>query len=144
MVQLGRQIATKLSPGSVVYLNGELGAGKTTLVRGILQGFGHTGPVTSPTFTLVESYSLACCQLYHFDLYRLQTAIELESIGIRDMIGADTIVIFEWPERGLGVLPRANVEIDITYAPVGRLVHIPSSLLNPNASELAATSGVGQ
>lgn len=108
--------------GLVVHLIGELGAGKTTLVRGILRGLGHSGPVRSPTYTLVEPYEIAERQVYHLDLYRLGDAEELEWIGIRDLLDTDSLAFIEWPERGAGVLPPADLEVQIEYRGEGRQV----------------------
>jgi len=141
MVQLGRQLAPKLAVGSIIFMNGDLGAGKTTFVKGLLQGLGHIGPVTSPTFTLVEPYILPRCRVYHFDLYRLDTAVELEVIGLRDMIGGDSITVFEWPERGQGVLPEPDVSISIEYSGTGRVVQISSDLLPGDVIESVAIPG---
>lgn len=119
-LHFGEQLAHHLSAGCVVYLHGELGAGKTTLVRGLLQGLGYTGRVKSPTYTLVESYSLAPFPVYHFDLYRLADAEELEYLGMRDYFSPSSVVLIEWPERGGDLLPQADVELFLNYANAGR------------------------
>ncbi len=117
---LGRTLATALGGRGVVYLQGDLGAGKTTLTRGILRGYGHTGNVKSPTYTLVEPYELESVTAYHFDLYRLTDPEELELLGIRDYCRPDTLSIIEWPDRGKPFLPPADLTITIKVVADGR------------------------
>lgn len=109
MRQLGEQFAKTLKPGDIVLLSGTLGAGKTTLTKGLLAGLGYTGLVKSPTFTLVEPYLDGKIPVYHFDLYRLEDLEELEYIGWRDYLAQDNILIIEWPERIEGRLPGKRV-----------------------------------
>lgn len=106
----GRQFATRLQGGDVVFLQGDLGAGKTTLVRAILQGLGYTGHVKSPTFTLVEPYHLHY-DVYHFDLYRIKAPAELEDIGWRDYFHGNSICLIEWPEKAGNLLPKPTWSI---------------------------------
>lgn len=117
---LGRALATALAGRGVVYLEGDLGAGKTTLTRGILRGYGHTGAVKSPTYTLVEPYELADATVYHFDLYRLTDPEELELLGIRDYCRPDTLSVIEWPGHGHPFLPPADLTITIRAITDGR------------------------
>ena len=170
MAGLGAKLANVVIPGTIIYLDGDLGAGKTTLVRGFLRSQGYIGAVKSPTFTVVEPYSLDYnkfydyneleskvklnsdngsvsnsssvleCEnirenkhgqgrkqsVYHFDLYRLEDPEELEYIGIRDYLDGQAIALIEWPEKGYGVLPEADLTIKITHQNQGRKVELLS------------------
>ena len=117
---LGARLAQCIQPGTVIFLHGHLGAGKTTLVRGYLRALGHSGPVKSPTFTLVEEYVIGEVRIFHFDLYRLTDPEELEWMGIRDYFSGDSITFIEWPERGMGFLPLPDAEITLTYQGASR------------------------
>jgi len=116
---LGAQLARAVTPG-IIYLNGDLGAGKTTLARGLLRALGHAGKVRSPTYTLVEPYALEACPVYHLDLYRLADPEELEWLGLRDMLADNALLLVEWPGRGGDFLPPADLTIDLEYAAGGR------------------------
>lgn len=122
METLGQRLAPAIRAGLVIYFRGELGTGKTTLIRGVMRGLGYAGIVRSPTYTLVEPYALTSFTVYHFDLYRLQTPEELETIGIRDYLSPHGVCLVEWPERGQGVLPSPDAEISIEYKNNSRFV----------------------
>lgn len=122
MEALGRQLSHPASWRGVVWLQGDLGAGKTTLVRSLLHGLGYEGRVKSPTYTLLEPYELADRMVYHLDLYRLAAPEELEWLGIRDLLTADDLLLVEWPERGRGVLPEPDLDIVIDYEGEGRRI----------------------
>ncbi len=124
MVALGGQLGAVLKPGMVVFLEGELGMGKTTLARGLIQSLGHQGAVKSPTYTLVEPYELAGRPVYHFDLYRLSDPEELEFMGIRDYFTGDSLALLEWPERGQGFLPPADLVVTIEADGEGRRIEL--------------------
>lgn len=107
----GARLARELAPGLTFYLEGDLGAGKTTLVRGLLRALGHSGRVKSPTYTLAEIYSLPAFDLYHFDLYRLHDPREWLDAGFRDISGGLAVSLIEWPEKAAGWLPSPDVVI---------------------------------
>lgn len=116
-------------PGKcLIFLRGQLGAGKTTLVRGFLRAAGYRGKVKSPTFTLVEEYSLDDRKVLHFDLYRLADSEELEWIGIRDYLAEAAICFIEWPEMGRGFLPEPDIIIELTLSRDGRQLSIEKTL----------------
>jgi tRNA threonylcarbamoyladenosine biosynthesis protein TsaE len=108
----------------VVYLRGDLGAGKTTLVRSLLRALGYAGRVKSPTYTLIEQYDLAGLNLRHFDLYRFRDAEEWESAGFRDEFGGDNVCLVEWPEQAAGLLPPSDLEITFEILPQGRALDL--------------------
>jgi tRNA threonylcarbamoyladenosine biosynthesis protein TsaE len=116
----GERLAACLPVRFVVYLEGDLGTGKTTLARGILRGLGHSGTVRSPTYTLIEPYEIGSRRLYHLDLYRLSDPEELDYLGLRDLIAEDAVLLVEWPERGAGALPAPDLRIRLDYLPAGR------------------------
>ena len=120
-VKAGTQLAVALNTGAVIYLEGDLGAGKTTFTRGVLRACGYQGSVKSPTYTLCEPYELSDDrQLCHFDLYRLSNPEELEFLGIRDYIASNAILFIEWPSRGEGWLPPADLSVSLSESGEGR------------------------
>ncbi|MBW4933906.1 tRNA (adenosine(37)-N6)-threonylcarbamoyltransferase complex ATPase subunit type 1 TsaE [Marinobacter sp. F4206] len=123
--QLGRELARLVvasGKGLTVFLDGDLGMGKTTLSRGVMRGLGHEGAVKSPTYTLVEPYEHLQPMAYHFDLYRVGDPEELEYMGIRDYFSGQSLCLIEWPERGKGLLPDADLEIHLEREGSGRSV----------------------
>lgn len=123
-VALGRSLVGWLPLTSVVYLLGDLGAGKTTLTRGILRALGHDGPVKSPTYTLLEPYTLdsnmGIDALWHFDLYRISDPAELEYIGIDEIMDSPGVKLIEWPARGGDRLPAPDLTVELTLESGGR------------------------
>ncbi len=110
-VSFGGQIAQAIGEsGACIYLLGDLGAGKTTLSRGIIRAYGHLGSVKSPTYTLVEPYELADKTIYHFDLYRLADPAELEFLGVQDYFLPSNLCLVEWPEKGGEFLPKPDIK----------------------------------
>ncbi len=121
---LGASLALGARGGLVLYLSGDLGSGKTTLARGLIRALGHAGPIKSPTYALVEVYELSSIHLYHFDFYRFKNQQEWEDAGFREYFAPDALCIVEWPERALGLLAPADLEIRLEFAPQGRLARI--------------------
>ena len=116
----GKNLARSLQSDALVLLRGDLGAGKTTLVRGILRGLGHLGSVKSPTYTLLEPYELAQQTVYHFDFYRIVDSRELDFIGIDELMDANAIKLVEWPQNAAGKLPLPDLEIFLEVEGRGR------------------------
>jgi tRNA threonylcarbamoyladenosine biosynthesis protein TsaE len=135
--QLGQVLGTR---SGVLYLHGDLGTGKTTLVRGLLRARGCQTAVRSPTYTLIEPYDDLEPPIAHLDLYRLGDPEELDYLGLRDLLERHCLVIVEWPERGRGVLPAANLEIELEHADAARRLWLRSTA--DWASALEALSAV--
>jgi len=124
LVRLGACLSPLAGESALVTLQGHLGAGKTTLVRGLVQAAGFAGAVKSPTFSLVEPYALDRGTIYHFDLYRLQDPEELEFMGMRDYLDQDSLCLVEWPEKADGFLPAGDINITIEIVNKGRKVRL--------------------
>ena len=120
----GAALAQALKPGLVIFLWGDLGAGKTTLTRGVLRGWGYSGKVKSPTYTLVELYTVSSLYLYHFDFYRFVDPHEWEDAGFRDHFNAETVCFVEWPEKAGDLLPIPDLRIRIETQQNGRSLHV--------------------
>lgn len=136
----GAALARGLSGGMIVTLSGELGAGKTTLVRGLLHGLGWTGPVKSPTYTLVEHYPISSLYLYHFDFYRFDEPAEWEDSGFAEYFRPDALCVIEWPERVRGMLPPADVALTLRYQGAGRELLLEAGTPAGNACVAAFAS----
>ena len=123
MLAFGHSVARALVPRLVITLSGDLGVGKTTLARGLIQGLGFSGIVKSPTYAMLEAYHLDSGAVYHFDLYRMSDPEELEFLGYRDCLGDAYLCLVEWPERGAGFLRNIDLELSIKSDGVARIVN---------------------
>ncbi|HEY7986202.1 MAG TPA: tRNA (adenosine(37)-N6)-threonylcarbamoyltransferase complex ATPase subunit type 1 TsaE [Methylophilaceae bacterium] len=117
---LGAKIACVIQGGLKIWLRGDLGAGKTTLARGLLRGLGYDGKVKSPTYTLVESYVISGITFYHFDLYRFTSEEEWEEAGFREYFNPTSVCLVEWPENAANLLPHADIEVSLEVDGAGR------------------------
>lgn len=131
-VALGRGLAEHCPPGAVIWLRGPLGAGKTTLVRGFLRALGYQGAVKSPTYTLIEPYECRGRRIFHLDLYRIADPSELDFLGLRELHDEESVLLVEWPERGVAALPPADLTLELDYDASGR------------RARLQAQSGAGE
>lgn len=123
----GTSLAKAIEPNLTIYLHGDLGAGKTTLVRGLLHGLGFAGKVKSPTYTLVEPYDINLnpaqpFSLYHFDLYRFNDEEEWEAAGFRDYFNSGSVCLIEWPEKAAHILPTPDIDVSFNIKGAGRVV----------------------
>jgi tRNA threonylcarbamoyladenosine biosynthesis protein TsaE len=134
--QFGASLYKILPAKCVVFLQGDLGAGKTTLVRGFLRASGYNGTVKSPTYNIVEEYAIAQQAVFHFDLYRLSSPEELEWIGINDYFAQQSICFIEWPDLGLGFLPEPDIIIALSQQEQGRMLLITDNTKNEITSAL--------
>ncbi len=123
---LGRALPRPVDLGAVLYLQGELGAGKTTCVRSLLRALGVAGLVRSPTYTLIETYATEAFTCIHVDLYRLSGASEAEGLGLRDLAGAGSLIMVEWPEKGGAAVPRPDVDLHLAYEREARSAQLGS------------------
>lgn len=140
---LGEQLGRALVPGTVIALVGDLGAGKTTLTRGMLAGLGFTGRVKSPTYAILETYRLDLksdikLDFYHFDFYRFQDPREWESAGFRECFNPQAVCVIEWPERATGVLPLADLTVTLRHQQDARVATLSSASMKGKALIAAA------
>ncbi len=126
---LGAELAAELRGNERIYLHGDLGMGKTTLVRGLLRALGHQGPVKSPTYTLIEPYQFPSFMVYHLDLYRIADPAELAYIGLDELMEERAIMLVEWPERAGSLLPVADIELHLGPQGEGRTIAIRRRML---------------
>jgi len=139
MLAYGAALGRELGANEIVFLSGEMGMGKTTLARGILRGLGFNGAVKSPTYTLIEPYEVNGIRVYHFDFYRIQSAEELEYLGLDDLLGESAIKLVEWPERAFGRLPVPDRVIRIRAQRDGRIIEHER---NPPTATFPAASSI--
>ena len=116
LVTLARRLAAVVRCGGVIHLSGELGAGKTTFARAFVQALGVVGRIKSPTYSLVESYRVGVLDVHHLDLYRIADPGELEWLGLDALVGATSLLVVEWPERGAAILPAADLRVELAHA----------------------------
>lgn len=129
-LKLGERFAQLISPPLIIWLEGDLGAGKTTFTRGLLNALGYNGAVKSPTYNIVETYPFKSFNLHHFDLYRFQNPEEWLDAGLDELITADSIILMEWPQFGGDLAPPADIILNITIKSSGRTVQINAVTTN--------------
>jgi tRNA threonylcarbamoyladenosine biosynthesis protein TsaE len=130
MTALGAELARLTAGRGTIYFHGELGTGKTTCIRGLIQALGHEGAVKIPTFTLVEPYVFDNYKVYHFDLYRLADPDELEMLGAREYFAPDSLCLVEWPECAQGALPAADLDIYLEHAGTERRLRLEAGTVH--------------
>jgi tRNA threonylcarbamoyladenosine biosynthesis protein TsaE len=140
-LSLGAHLAHSIKAGQTIYFHGDLGAGKTTFVRGLLHGLGHQGKVKSPTYTLVEPYVISNLNLYHFDLYRFNDPEEWEAAGFRDYFNAESICLIEWPEKARELLPDPDIDIELTPQAGGRQAKLTANTVSGEQTLKALSHG---
>ncbi|MGH8690516.1 MAG: tRNA (adenosine(37)-N6)-threonylcarbamoyltransferase complex ATPase subunit type 1 TsaE [Burkholderiales bacterium] len=123
-LRLGEALAVGVAPGRVLFISGDLGAGKTTLVRGLLRGLGHAGPAKSPSYALVEPYELSRLHLYHFDFYRFKDQSEWLNSGFREHFNPDSVCVVEWPEKAGALLSPPDLHVTLNFEGEGRRVRL--------------------
>jgi tRNA threonylcarbamoyladenosine biosynthesis protein TsaE len=121
--RLGAALARQRPTALVIYLEGTLGAGKTTFARGVLAGLGHQGRVPSPTYTLIEPYEVSVARVVHIDLYRVRDPRELDDLALAELLGPGTYALIEWPDHGVGHLPPPDLVVRLALSPQGRRIH---------------------
>jgi tRNA threonylcarbamoyladenosine biosynthesis protein TsaE len=126
-IAAGGRLANVISAGLMISLHGDLGAGKTTFVRGLLHGLGHQGKVKSPTYTLVEPYVISKFNIYHFDLYRFNDPEEWDAAGFRDYFNPDSLCLVEWPEKAGHLIPQADMDVTLSIEKDGRILNIQAN-----------------
>ena len=125
-LDLGESISAHLTEGLLIFLKGDLGAGKTTLARGLINSLGYVGSVKSPTYSLIEQYEFDAFTLNHFDLYRFVSSNEWLSSGFQEYINSHDVTLIEWPEKSSGFLPKPDLEVELLYKNESRIAHINS------------------
>jgi tRNA threonylcarbamoyladenosine biosynthesis protein TsaE len=138
---LARQLAQALPSRAVMYLHGDIGAGKSTFARALLRELGVIGAIKSPTYTLIERYPLLKGEAAHLDLYRIAAASELDFLGLDEVMEQAVLWLVEWPERGVGVLPKADVQLQLDTQGNGRLATLQAET-ETGAAWLARTSKI--
>lgn len=143
LTQIAQAFAVPLAQGGVILLEGDLGAGKTTFARALLTTLGVGERIKSPTYSLIESYRIGDLQAHHLDLYRIAAADELEWLGLADLLDANSLLLIEWPERGSGALPPADLILHFEHAGERRNIAVRAqSARGRECLRILASSGV--